>query len=72
MGTKTVTTYQNEPMPRRAASRYLASDDLDRLLLNRYPGRGDELRGVLSERWRVRPDQLILGGTLPSLDTVGP
>src|SRR5256885_10776921 len=47
-----------EPNP---ASRYVAADDLDRLLLNRYPGRGDELRSVLSERWRVRPEQLILG-----------
>jgi histidinol-phosphate aminotransferase len=47
-----------EPNP---ASRFIAADELDGLLLNRYPGRGDELRGVLSERWRVRPDQLILG-----------
>jgi len=47
-----------EPNP---AGRYLAADELDRLLLNRYPGRGDELRGVLSERWRVRPEQLVLG-----------
>jgi histidinol-phosphate aminotransferase len=47
-----------EPNP---ASRFIAADELDRLLLNRYPGRGDELRSVLSERWRVRPDQLILG-----------
>ena len=47
-----------EPNP---ASRYVAADDLDRLLLNRYPGRGDELRKVLAERWRVRPEELILG-----------
>jgi histidinol-phosphate aminotransferase len=47
-----------EPNP---AARYLAAEELERLLLNRYPGRGEELRGVLSERWRVRPDQLILG-----------
>src|SRR2546430_6494788 len=47
-----------EPNP---AGRYLAADELDRLLLNRYPGRGDELRGARSERWRVRPEQLVLG-----------
>jgi histidinol-phosphate aminotransferase len=47
-----------EPNP---AGRYLAVDELDHLLLNRYPGHGDELRSVLSERWRVRPEQLILG-----------
>ena len=47
-----------EPTP---AGRYITAGELDRLLLNRYPGRGDELRRGLSERWGVRPDQLILG-----------
>jgi histidinol-phosphate aminotransferase len=47
-----------EPNP---VSRYVATEELDQLLLNRYPGRGEELRSVLSERWRVRPEQLILG-----------
>jgi histidinol-phosphate aminotransferase len=47
-----------EPTP---AGRYIAADELDRLLLNRYPGRGEELRSVLAERWRVSPAQLILG-----------
>jgi len=47
-----------EPNP---AGRYVTADELDRLLLNRYPGRGDELRSVLAEGWRVRPEQLILG-----------
>src|SRR3989442_10746209 len=47
-----------EPNP---AGRYVAADELDRLLLNRYPGRGGELRSILSEGWRVRPEQLILG-----------
>ena len=42
-----------EPNP---AGRYVAADELDRLLLNRYPGRGDELRSILSEGWRVRPE----------------
>ena len=47
-----------EPNP---AGRYITSDELDGVLLNRYPGRGDELREVLSARWGTRPEQLILG-----------
>src|SRR5207245_7583848 len=43
------------------AGRFRAAYELDRLLLNRSRCRGDELRCVLSERWRVRPEQLVLG-----------
>src|SRR5438309_4929084 len=47
-----------EPNP---ASLYITPRELDGVLLNRYPGRGDELREVLSARWGTRPDQLIFG-----------
>ena len=47
-----------EPNP---AGRYLSPAELDRVLLNRYPGRGDELRSVLADRWGVRAEQLLLG-----------
>jgi histidinol-phosphate aminotransferase len=47
-----------EPNP---AGRYITPAELDGLLLNRYPGRGDDLRDVLATRWGTRPDQLILG-----------
>ena len=47
-----------EPNP---VSRYLSADELDGIILNRYPGRGDELREVLSARWGTAPDELMLG-----------
>ena len=47
-----------EPNP---AGHHITPQELDGVLLNRYPGRGDELRDVLSARWGTRPDQLILG-----------
>jgi len=47
-----------EPNP---AGRYITSGELDGVLLNRYPGRGDELREALSARWGTQPDQLIFG-----------
>src|SRR5438309_272225 len=47
-----------EPNP---VSRYLRADELDGIILNRYPGRGDELREVLSARWGTAPDELMLG-----------
>src|SRR5438128_7349516 len=47
-----------EPNP---ASHHITPQELDGVLLIRYPGRGDELRDVLSARWGTRPDQLILG-----------
>ena len=48
------------PEPTRAA-RYLTPDVVEGVLLNRYPGRGDELREILAARWRTQPDRLILG-----------
>ncbi len=47
-----------EPNP---ASDYLTAEDLTGVLLNRYPSAAVELRGALSDRWGVGPDQLILG-----------
>src|SRR2546430_730933 len=47
-----------EPNP---ASRYLTPAELERIVLNRYPGRGEELREALRERWGTSPDELILG-----------
>src|SRR5256885_10011910 len=51
----------NEWPEPNVAGRYISPAELDGILLNRYPGRGDELREVLSARWGTRPDQLILG-----------
>ena len=47
-----------EPNP---AGRYISGAELDEVLLNRYPGRGDALRAVLADRWNVDADQLIFG-----------
>ena len=47
-----------EPNP---AGRYISAGELDEVLLNRYPGRGDSLRQVLCDRWGVTADQLVLG-----------
>ncbi len=47
-----------EPNP---ASRYLTTEELDGLLLNRYPGSGSELRAILAERFDVLPEQLVFG-----------
>jgi histidinol-phosphate aminotransferase len=48
-----------EPNP---ASRYIRPDELDRILLNRYPSGADAaLRRALAERWKVGPEQLVFG-----------
>jgi histidinol-phosphate aminotransferase len=47
-----------EPNP---AARYVREDDLERLLLNRYPGAGADLRGTLASRYGVDPEQIVLG-----------
>ncbi len=47
-----------EPNP---AGRYLTPAELDTVLLNRYPSRGEKLREALSTRWGVTPEQLIFG-----------
>ncbi|MBI2982963.1 MAG: aminotransferase class I/II-fold pyridoxal phosphate-dependent enzyme [Chloroflexi bacterium] len=44
-----------------AAGAYLTQDELDRLLLNRYPGPAAEIRTILSKQYGVRPDQLMFG-----------
>ncbi len=48
-----------EPNP---VGRYLTREDLDAVLLNRYPDTGaTRLRELLAEQWGVAPDQLIFG-----------
>ena len=51
----------NEWPEPNAAGRYITPDELNGVLLNRYPGRGDELREILATRWGTTPDRLILG-----------
>jgi histidinol-phosphate aminotransferase len=46
--------------PNRAGT-WLTPDELEAILLNRYPGPALDLRTVLAERYGVAPDQLILG-----------
>jgi histidinol-phosphate aminotransferase len=47
-----------EPNP---AGHWLTPDELDAVLLNRYPRAGLDLRAALARRYGVAPDQLILG-----------
>jgi histidinol-phosphate aminotransferase len=47
-----------EPNP---AGQWLTPDELDAVLLNRYPGAAVDLRAVLARRYDVAPDQLVLG-----------
>ncbi|HUG05164.1 MAG TPA: aminotransferase class I/II-fold pyridoxal phosphate-dependent enzyme, partial [Candidatus Limnocylindria bacterium] len=47
-----------EPNP---AGDWLTPQELDAVLLNRYPSSAVDLRGLLAERYRVEPDQLVLG-----------
>ncbi|TME68097.1 MAG: aminotransferase class I/II-fold pyridoxal phosphate-dependent enzyme, partial [Chloroflexi bacterium] len=47
-----------EPNP---AGDWLTPQELDAVLLNRYPTAALDLRGLLAERYRVEPDQLVLG-----------
>jgi histidinol-phosphate aminotransferase len=47
-----------EPTP---ASRYMTSDELERVLLNRYPGPAIEVRQVLAKQYGVSPEQLVFG-----------
>src|SRR5256885_13463373 len=51
----------NEWPEPNVAGRYITPQELNGILLNRYPGRGDELREILSTRWGTKPDRLILG-----------
>src|SRR5712691_12976383 len=47
-----------EPNP---AGDWLTPQELNAVLLNRYPTAALDLRGLLSERYHVEPDQLVLG-----------
>lgn len=47
-----------DPTP---AARYVSDEELERILLNRYPGPGVELRQVLAKQYGVKPDQLLFG-----------
>jgi histidinol-phosphate aminotransferase len=47
-----------EPNP---AGDWLTPEELDAVLLNRYPTSAVDLRGLLAERYHVEPDQLVLG-----------
>jgi histidinol-phosphate aminotransferase len=51
----------NEWPEPNVAGRHITAEELGGILLNRYPGRGDELRAILSTRWGTEPDRLILG-----------
>ena len=47
-----------EPTP---AARYITADELDRVLLNRYPGPVNEIRQIFATQYGVAPDQLVFG-----------
>lgn len=47
-----------EPTP---MGRYLTAEDMERVILNRYPGPATEIRAILAERYGVASDQLIFG-----------
>jgi histidinol-phosphate aminotransferase len=51
----------NEWAEPNAAGQWLTPDELDAVLLNRYPGAGAELRAVLARRYGVQPEQIVLG-----------
>ena len=51
----------NEWPEPNVAGRYITAEELNGVLLNRYPGRGDDLREILSARWGTKSDRLILG-----------
>ncbi len=51
----------NEWADPNPAGAWLTPDELDAILLNRYPGPAMDLRGVLAERYGVTPEQLVLG-----------
>jgi histidinol-phosphate aminotransferase len=47
-----------EPNP---AGSYLSAEELDAVLLNRYPPAATEVRGSLASRFGVEPEQLVFG-----------
>jgi histidinol-phosphate aminotransferase len=51
----------NEWAEPNRAGQWLTPDELEAILLNRYPGPALDLRTVLAERYGVSPDQLMMG-----------
>jgi len=54
-----------EPTP---ASGYVTPEELEKLLLNRYPSPATEIRQILAKQYGVEPDQLLFGNG--SADTI--
>jgi histidinol-phosphate aminotransferase len=51
----------NEWADPNPAGQWLTPDELDAVLLNRYPGAAVDLRAILAQRYGVQPDQLVFG-----------
>lgn len=51
----------NEWADPNPAGKWLTPDELDAVLLNRYPSAAVDLRETLAKRYGVTPDQLVLG-----------
>ncbi len=51
----------NEWAESNRAGQWLTPDELDGVLLNRYPSAAVELREALAQRYKVQPDQLVIG-----------
>src|SRR5256712_12010954 len=51
----------NEWAEPNRAGEWLTPQELNEVLLNRYPSGATELRDALAERYRVTPDQLVIG-----------
>ena len=51
----------NEWADPNPAGQWLTPDELDAVLLNRYPSAAVDLRTVLAKRYGVDPDQIVLG-----------
>jgi len=51
----------NEWADPNPAGQWLTPDELDSVLLNRYPSAAVDLRTVLAQRYGVEPDQIVLG-----------
>ena len=50
----------NEWADPNPAGQWLTPDELDAVLLNRYPSAAVDLRAVLAQRYGVQPDQIVL------------
>src|SRR2546428_6654847 len=51
----------NEGAEPTRAGEWLTPQELNEVLLSRYPSGATELRDALAERYRVTPDQLVIG-----------